>query len=73
MYDVGTHEGSPFLMTELLEGETLRERGAIPQRNAQECAQQIARGLAAAQEKGITHRDLKPENVFVTRDEPVVV
>ena len=73
VYDVGTHEGSPYVVTELLEGETLRESGAVSQRKALEYAEQIARGLAAAHEKGITHRDLKPENVFVTRDERVKI
>ncbi len=70
VFDVGQHNGSPFLVSELLEGETLRavlDRGALPQRKAIEYAVQIAQGLAAAHEKGIVHRDLKPENVFVTR------
>jgi serine/threonine protein kinase/tetratricopeptide (TPR) repeat protein len=71
LYDVGTHEGAPYLVTELLEGESLRERlgsGAVPVRKAVELGVQIAQGLAAAHEKGIIHRDLKPGNVFVTRD-----
>ncbi len=71
IYDVGTHNGSPYLVSELLEGETLRERlrgGALPQRKAIDYAQQIARGLAAAQAKGIVHRDLKPENIFMLKD-----
>jgi len=71
VYDVGTHEGAPHLITELLEGETLRQRlidGPLPVRKAVDAACQIARGLAAAHEKGIVHRDLKPENVFVTAD-----
>src|SRR5271156_187294 len=71
VYDLGTHEGQLYLVTELLEGETLRTRldqGAIPQRKALQYAQQIASGLAAAHDKGITHRDLKPENLFLTRD-----
>ena len=58
-------------MTELLEGETLRARlsgGAIPVRKAMDYAVQIAKGLAAAHEKGIIHRDLKPENLFLTND-----
>jgi len=69
LYDVGSHEGSPYLVTELLEGESLRDRlrgGALPVRRAVELAVQIVRGLAAAHDKGITHRDLKPGNVFVT-------
>jgi WD40 repeat protein len=71
IYDLGTHEGAPFVVMELLEGETLRERlseGAIPVRKAIDYAAQAAHGLAAAHEKGIVHRDLKPENLFVTRD-----
>ena len=71
IYDIGTHDGAPFVVSELLEGETLRARlggSALPQRKAVELAIQIAQGLAAAHEKGITHRDLKPENLFVTRD-----
>jgi hypothetical protein len=71
LYDVGTHEDAPYLVTELLEGESLRERlggGAMPVRKAVETSVQIAQGLAAAHEKGIIHRDLKPGNVFVTKD-----
>jgi len=71
VYDVGNHDGTPYLVTELLEGETLRDRlsrGAITPRKAVEIASQIANGLAAAHEKGIVHRDLKPENIFGTRD-----
>jgi serine/threonine protein kinase/Tfp pilus assembly protein PilF len=71
VFQMGTHEGAPYLVTELLEGETLREhikRGRMAPRKAIEYALQIARGLAAAHEKGIAHRDLKPENLFVTRD-----
>ncbi|MGA8621222.1 MAG: protein kinase [Candidatus Sulfotelmatobacter sp.] len=71
VHDFGEHEGSPYLVTELLEGETLRDRlrpGALPLRKATDYGAQVARGLAAAHEKGIVHRDLKPENVFVTRD-----
>ena len=71
LYDVGSHEGSPYLVTELLEGESLRGRlrtGALTPRKAIEMAAQIASGLAAAHEKGIIHRDIKPENVFVTKD-----
>jgi serine/threonine protein kinase len=71
VYDVGTHEGSPYIVSEMLEGEELREQlnnGSLPQRKALDYAQQIAQGLAAAHERGITHRDLKPENLFVTTD-----
>jgi eukaryotic-like serine/threonine-protein kinase len=69
VFDIGTHDDSPYLVTELLEGETLRERmqaRALSARKAVDYAQQIARGLVAAHEKGILHRDLKPENIFVT-------
>ena len=71
VFDIGQHDGSPFLVSELLEGETLRvvmDRGALPQRKTIEYGVQIAHGLAAAHEKGIVHRDLKPENIFVTKD-----
>lgn len=71
LYDTGTHEGSPYLVSELLEGGTLREQlvdGPLPARKAIDYALQIAQGLAAAHEKGIVHRDLKPENIFVTKD-----
>ena len=71
IYDVGAHDGSPYVVSELLEGETLREAlagGALPVRRALEYARAIAEGLGAAHEKGIVHRDLKPENVFVTSD-----
>ena len=71
VYDVGSHEGSPYIVTELLEGQELREQlnnGALSERKAVDHAEQIARGLAAAHDKGIIHRDLKPENLFVTND-----
>jgi eukaryotic-like serine/threonine-protein kinase len=71
IYDVATHEGAPYVVSELLEGETLRERlkgAALPARKALDYALQIARGLAAAHEKGIVHRDLKPENLFLTKE-----
>jgi Tol biopolymer transport system component len=71
LHDIGTAAGAPYLVTELLDGETLRERlahGPLPPRKAIEYATQIAAGLAAAHEKGIAHRDLKPDNVFVTAD-----
>ena len=71
IHDVGQHNGCPFLVSELLEGESLRnalDRGVLPQRKAIEFAVQVAQGLAAAHEKGIVHRDLKPENLFMTRD-----
>src|SRR5450830_690243 len=71
VYDIGTHDGAPYVVHELLEGETLRAElagGRFLPRTAIDYALQIARGLAAAHEKGIVHRDLKPENVFVTKD-----
>ena len=71
IYDVGKHDGSPYVVSELLEGETLRKRiggTPLPQRRAMDYALQLAHGLAAAHEKGIVHRDLKPENIFVTND-----
>ena len=71
LYDVGTHEGSPYIVSELLGGETLRDRlrgKALPLRKAIEFALQVARGLAGAHEKNIVHRDLKPENLFITKD-----
>ncbi|MGA7442006.1 MAG: serine/threonine-protein kinase, partial [Candidatus Sulfotelmatobacter sp.] len=71
VFDIGTSEGSPYVVSELLDGETLRERlrgGPVVVRKALDYALQIAHGLAAAHEKGIIHRDLKPENLFLTKD-----
>ena len=72
VYDVGADSGgAPFLVSELLEGETLRsrlERGPLSARKAVDAALQMAQGLAAAHDKGIVHRDLKPDNIFLTRD-----
>ncbi len=71
VYDVGHHEGSPYLVTELLEGETLQThmgKGALSLRSALEVGGQVAAGLAAAHERGITHRDLKPANIFITKE-----
>jgi len=71
IYDVGNHNGTPFLVSELLEGETLHDRlvrGPIAPRKAIEAASQMAQGLAAAHEKGVVHRDLKPDNIFMTRE-----
>ena len=71
IYDVGSHDGAPYLVSELLDGETLREKlehGPLSSRKVINFALQIARGLAAAHEKKIVHRDLKPENLFLTED-----
>lgn len=71
VHDIGTHDGAPYLVSECLEGQSLRQElssGALPLRRAVEYAIQIAEGLAAAHDKGIIHRDLKPENIFITRD-----
>jgi serine/threonine protein kinase/tetratricopeptide (TPR) repeat protein len=71
VYDIGTHENTPYVVSELLEGDTLKARleaGALPLGRALDYALQITRGLAAAHNKGIVHRDLKPDNVFVTED-----
>jgi len=85
LYDIGTYapagtsgapETRPYLVTELLEGATLRDRlsaAVLPVRKAVEYARQVALGLAAAHEKGIVHRDLKPENVFITSDDRVKI
>jgi len=71
IHHIDTHDGAPYLVSELLEGETLRERMggvALPQRKAIDYALQTTQGLAAAHEKGIVHRGLKPENIFTTKD-----
>src|SRR5262245_21691552 len=71
VYDIGDHDGTSYIVAELLEGKELREQlneGALPARTAIDIAQQIASGLAAAYNRGIVHRDLKPENLFVTTD-----
>ena len=71
VFDIGTEDGVQYVVSELLEGETLRavlERGALPPRKAIEYGAQIVRGLAAAHERHIVHRDLKPDNIFVTRE-----
>jgi Tol biopolymer transport system component len=71
VHDIGAHDGTTYIVSELLEGETLRKRisgMALGQRRAVDYALQIANGLAAAHEKGIIHRDLKPDNIFITND-----
>jgi Serine/threonine protein kinase len=71
IYDIGNEGGQNYIVSELLEGESLRARirqSAIPARKALDYAAQIARGLSAAHERNIVHRDLKPENLFITRD-----
>jgi Tol biopolymer transport system component len=76
IYDVGAQGGTHYLVSEYLEGQTLRERmgvGSLPQRKICEYALQIANGLAAAHDKGIVHRDLKPENIFVSNDDRVKI
>jgi Tol biopolymer transport system component len=76
VYEVSSHEGHPFLATELLDGDTLRAKldaGALPFSKAIDYARQAAAGLAAAHAKGIAHRDIKPENLFVTTDGRVKV
>jgi hypothetical protein len=71
VYDVGRHDGVPYFVTELLEGESLRHRltrGRVPFTTALEWGIQLARGLAAAHARGVIHRDVKPDNVFVSSD-----
>ncbi|MCU0256801.1 MAG: serine/threonine protein kinase, partial [Vicinamibacterales bacterium] len=71
VFDLGVGEAGPYVVSELLQGETLRvttARGPMPPRRAVDLAMQIAAGLAAAHQRGIVHRDLKPDNVFVTTD-----
>jgi serine/threonine protein kinase len=71
VHDIGTHDGAPYIVSELLQGQTLRDmlgHGALVTRKAVEYAIAVATGLAAAHEKGIVHRDIKPENVFVSGD-----
>src|SRR4051794_36967854 len=71
VYQMGTYLGIPYMVSELLEGKTLGETlsaGPLPLRKVIDYGPQIARGLAAAHEKGIVHRDLKPDNIFLTKD-----
>ena len=76
IYDVGRHEDSPFIVTEMLEGQTLRERlrgRYLTSARAVEISRQLLAGLAAAHSKGIIHRDLKPSNIFLCADGPVKI
>jgi Tol biopolymer transport system component len=76
LYDVGTADGQPYLVMELLDGETLRDRigrGALSSVRACEIAAGVARGLSAAHAKGVVHRDLTPETIMITRDGRVKV
>jgi serine/threonine protein kinase len=76
IFDVSYVEGAPFLVSELLEGESLRaalDHGPIRQGKIIEYAVQIANGLAAAHDKGVVHRDLKPENLFVCKDDRIKI
>ena len=71
VYDVGSHAGAPYIVSELLDGASLRRRlhdGALPSRKAIDYARQIAEGLAAAHHKNVVHRDVKPDNLFITND-----
>jgi serine/threonine protein kinase len=71
IHDIGEQDGSPFIVSELLEGGSLRaelDHGPLPARKSSDYAAQIAQGLAAAHDKGIIHRDLKPENIFLTNE-----
>ena len=76
IHDIGQYNGAPYLVSEFLEGESLREalqRGVPSHRRALDYATQIAHGLAAAHSKDIAHRDLKPDNIFITRDSRVKI
>ena len=71
IYDAGTDNGSPYLVSELLQGEVLQQKlkgHPLPVRKAIDYSLQIAKGLSAAHEKGIVHRDLKPGNIFITKE-----
>jgi serine/threonine protein kinase len=76
VYDVGAEGGTHYVVSELLEGQSLKDaldHGALPRRKAVAYALDLLKGLAAAHEKGIIHRDLKPANVFITRDDRVKI
>jgi serine/threonine protein kinase len=71
IFHVGQYDGSPYIVTELLQGETLRDRlrkGPMRLREVLDFGVELARGLAAAHDAGIVHRDLKPENIWITKD-----
>jgi serine/threonine protein kinase len=76
IYDVGTNANAPYVVSELLEGDSLRDRldhGPLSNRKSVDYGTQLARGLAAAHSRGVVHRDLKPENLFITRDDHVKI
>jgi len=76
VYDIGEHDGSPFIVAEMLDGEELRDRleqGPIPVRKVIDYSQKIISGLSEAHEKDVVHRDLKPENIFITKDDRVKI
>jgi eukaryotic-like serine/threonine-protein kinase len=76
IYHVGEHEGAPYIVTELLHGESLRDRlhrGAMCVRDVLDAGADISRALATAHHAGVIHRDLKPENIFLTKDGRVKV
>ncbi len=76
VYDVGVHDRAPYVVAELLDGETLRDlldQRQPATRKSIDYAIQLAHGLAAAHDKGIVHRDIKPDNIFITKDERVKI
>src|SRR5215467_14132766 len=73
VFDIGTDDGCSYLVTEFIDGETLRQSRPESLRRQLDIAAQIAEALAAAHAAGITHRDLKPENIMVTRDHRIKI